>query len=182
MEMVVVMGIIALLMLLSASAFVLVRDQNIADQTAEELLSTIREAQNKAVSVSKNGELETKVWGVEVSSNNFSLIALSPENTTLAQTDIKSDVNPQNTTIKITDGNGATIDGAVAITYNTPFARSFSYNGTCAWVKSQRPTEEWEPVSSCDVLTGNEMYRFEIERNGHTTAVIIKANGDARIE
>jgi Tfp pilus assembly protein FimT len=68
--MVVVMGIAAVLTLLSATAFITVRDKALVDQTAENIVSDIRDAQNRAFSVELDGSDSTKAWGVKLNGGN----------------------------------------------------------------------------------------------------------------
>jgi hypothetical protein len=189
------MGIMAVMMLLSASAFLTIRDQYTVDQTAEELLTRIREAQNKAISISKDSAgNETKIWVLSVSNNNFDLVSFYDQGSNLLSFIEKDDLNPQSTNISAFEVTGtaeAPISGSSYVAFAAPFAKTYlladdsctGNDGGCEWVRSTRPTEEWEITSDQQALLDEtQSLKYVVQKGVHTTAVIIKANGDSYIE
>jgi len=186
-EMAVVMGIIGVLMLLSVSAFFSLREQSMVDQVTEELLSVIREAQNRATSISPDREgNDTKVWAVSVANNNFSLISLYDGGVTTE----RANISPQQTTISVS-GSGSTPIDSGHIAYASPFAEAYLLSNTlcsdgvlCNWSKSLKPTEEWElnPITVDNLLTGEEFLQFTVAMGNHNSKIIVRPNGDTEIE
>lgn len=210
-ELVVVMGIIAILMLLSASAFVLLRDQAEVDQTAETLVSTIRDAQNRAVSIMPNkNDIDAKVWAVSITMNDFSLSSIYGTGDNKLGTLIESSqINPQGTTITVERDNGRGTIAPISsgyIAFAPPFAKTYPLSNSlcnaannipakgavvtdpapsigCTWWPSTKPTEEWEIKNGGATLLGSsESLVVTIERNSASTKVIIGGNGDAVIK
>jgi type II secretory pathway pseudopilin PulG len=192
------MAIIAILMILSATAFLTIRDQVIVDSSAEEFLTAVREAQNRAISVTPDSDGNTtKVWAAFSDADNFNLLSLfglpteEPEYlTTFIE---KQNLNPQSTkiTINATNSGSSEVLTETYIAYASPFGKPYllknnscanAGNTICQWKKSSKPNEEWEVISSDVVVGGTDYIRVEFSRNEHVAAVIINSNGDARIE
>jgi prepilin-type N-terminal cleavage/methylation domain-containing protein len=148
-EMMIVMGIIALLLVLGAGGMIGANDDNIADETAQGILSQIRDAQTRAVSITKDSAGNpTKVWAVDIpavgctsfspppakletSLVSLSSIGASYLNTTYIEPAASTKVKPRGgVTICIqkikmdnTYEGFSTVSNAYA-TFSTPFARS----------------------------------------------------------
>lgn len=184
------MGIIAVLMLLSLTGFFVLREQAIVDQTAEGLLSSIREAQNRATSISPDrAGNDTKVWVVNVAGNNFSLISIFDNGSGGVTSYTESqNLNPQATSISI-GLSGGTTTGSASVAFTSPFAEAYLLSsgpciaGECSWSRSTKPTEEWEiAAGTASLVTGTNILTFNISRGTHTSKVIVESNGDSRIE
>lgn len=78
--MTVVMAIISILLIIGAPALVSARYQFMVDSVTEDIISTIRIAQNNAISI-KGGSscTDAKVWGVKIESNDYVLAHVCPD-------------------------------------------------------------------------------------------------------
>lgn len=193
------MGIIAILSILSASAFISARDQAIVTDATEQLLSSLREAQNRAISVTRGGVDETKVWGVIIdkNNNNFSLVYLDPK-----QPDAQSDINyfvketPNiNPDIAIeTEANGKIDIGNRYIWYASPFAKPYSTNwlcdgyagdgsGDCYWSEINSVPYDWAPSGSYNhLINANSYVKITISYKNKSHNIRINSKGDVYIE
>jgi prepilin-type N-terminal cleavage/methylation domain-containing protein len=171
-EVMVVMLIIAVLMLLSGKALRGVYNSYMADQIAEQVLTTIREAQNKSISV-YNGK---KVWAARIyvkkdtdTSSKLELLSYDLSGANLAvSTPIPETTTLKATTISLTRAYSAA--GSCQMTYSTdstvsftfafsaPFGKPYYFVGTsgqrdcadasagsnfCAWQKNANFLQDW---------------------------------------
>lgn len=139
--MVVVMVMIAVLLLLGAGALMATRTQFTVDGIAEDILSTIRDAQNRAVSIMDGpGVGTTKVWGVRLYDNGggsfqYRLVDFySSGGTDLSGSLQTAKTLPGGATleVKFRDGSGAvrslnTDQAGVLgyVSYSTPFGKAY---------------------------------------------------------
>lgn len=177
------MAVMALIALLTVGGSVSLRRQAEASDVAEKLLSTIRDAQNRAVSVQKYSGA-TKVWAFEVDSvgNFFRLNAFNEVGAELIATPLESFNLPSGVTVKsyYVGGNGVSaIDTSKRfIEFNSPFGRPFTSQNACAsngadaceWTKTD-PADEWVLVgggtgSTFVSNTAEEKIDFEITYDG----------------
>lgn len=182
--MVVVMAIIAVLSTLSASAFINARNQATVSDDAERLLSALREAQNRSISITKGkdtGTGETKAWGVALGENPaklvyFDNISIPPSSSLNMQTQEY---------ISLKSNLRVTTPSPSYIVYTAPFAKSYAMADsctppdTCSWVKTSNPTQDWAPDTSLDL---DESITIILTYNRSTQKIIVNEKGDAYLE
>ncbi len=181
-ELVVVMTIIAIISLISVSALLGSKKQAIVDSVAEELISTLRESQNKAISVMKGkiepsvASCETKVWGVLIENNNFNLISYKDCDGSTITSDLtlvteKINLAPYNTEIVV---NSTTVIDSLYVSYATPFGKAYMSQTESTWLEKLSPVKDWAP-SSLSPITEVEI---TIKSSEAERKIKIKQNGD----
>jgi prepilin-type N-terminal cleavage/methylation domain-containing protein len=169
-EMMVVMGIMALLAVLGIAAMMGTNDDNITEEAAQSILSAIREAQTKAISVTPDSAAPTphigKAWAVELNldaagnNNSYRLdnyylnagVLTSYPNSAVKT--LRSGIRVRVLRYDSTNALTATYsNGQNFVTFATPFARSYitlgssfvppSGSGFCTWSQSSRPEQDW---------------------------------------
>lgn len=174
-EVVVVMGIIAVLMLLGVGVFVSIRDQYIVDAATEEAITAVREAQNRAISFSQGSAGNTKAWAVNFSSSEgIRLRSLS--------------VDPENNEAIHSNEIGYGISRGVVISSNndhiyfaSPFGTTHLFNSECnSWLEDEEnPSHEFVP--SCgNTLTAPATISFSYK--GKSSSIVINGAGDVHAE
>lgn len=171
-EMMVVMGIIAVLALLGAGALLSARDSSYLDDSTELVLSTIRETQNKAMAIVDAPDLSqnqnTKVWGIKLSQSSLDVletVSYDKKNESGKLSSTEHPLDDNNYLSRLSSIEFGYIDGSelkhplsdisdkLYISFNTPFARPSAiqtYTCTegakkkCAWKQSDDPSEQWE--------------------------------------
>lgn len=194
-ELMVVMGIIAVLSLLGAGALLSARDSSYLDDSTELVLSTIRETQNKAMSIVDAPNLDTdestKVWGIKLSQSSSDVLETvsynrKNESGRLFSTEYPLDDNNYLSRLEKIEFGYIYIDeidkseheqllyGELYISFSTPFSRpSAIQNHTCterkrakcAWKQSDDPSEQWEIGS---VNTGYAISVFDKNNGGNS--------------
>lgn len=160
------MAIISILTLIGAGSLIAARDQYTVDNITEEMVSAIRDAQNRSISVSggHNG------WGVWIENQNK--IVLGRLSGAAVVEDSSKDIL-----------SGATITSSVtdAVFFMAPFGTPHLTSGTCdgAWGISQKPTKEYAPSTGC--TTGSEI-KYTIKHKGIESVVTVNKVGDIRID
>lgn len=201
------MGIIAVLMLLSASTFVLLRNQAEVNQTAETIISTVRDAQNRSISITPDkNDNDAKVWAVSVNSTDIKLLSLyaTPDNKLGTLAEDTQPLPPRMTIrIKRDPGDGTLVVVPSAhIAFAPPFAKSYLLASSlcntsvnlppkgapitdpaaslgCTWWPSKKPTEEWEIKNP---NSENSKVIITLSQGNASANIIIKSNGDTEIE
>lgn len=192
-EMIIVMSMIAILALMSVSSFVSSRYQTSVDAIAQEILSNIRDAQNRSVStVSGADGSVTKVWDYQINSatKDNSLHSWSVD----AVGDLVQHAENTNTnlssaaTIKITN-NGLPYADTINIAFASPFGRPYISNGSCDWkTDDTRPAQDWYVIASgCPTLVSSStradsVLRITITYNNYSKDIVVGANGDSYIQ
>jgi prepilin-type N-terminal cleavage/methylation domain-containing protein len=196
-ELVVVMAIIAILSILSASAFINARNQATASDATEQILSALREAQNRAISITKGSGLnnvqtsdETKAWGVRINGNAVELVYFdaAPNTTAVVMERLQN-----NGALRLT--NGVTINATLAgnstlpryVIYTSPFAKPYTLvtdSNAANWILDQNsPTLDWNPgIGGNGFSNQTDTIRINIQYRGATQAIIVNSKGDAYIE
>lgn len=165
------MGIIAIMLLIGVGTLIATRTQFAVDGIAEEMLSAIREAQNKSISVMEDSNptsgYTTKVWSVRLRQNgsvyeyvllgfdaynNGSSLSGYVENNSLKQLP-----NGATLTVSYPGAPGNTLNGNQGvlgwISYSSPFGKAYltkdSLTGTgtggCAWKGPNPPFRDYAP-------------------------------------
>lgn len=184
--MVVVMAIIAVLSTLSATAFINARNQATVSDDAERLLSALREAQNRSISITRGKDTdpdgETKAWGVALKGDSaelvyFDNISIPPSSSLIMQTQEPISLK---SSLQVTDPNPS------YIVYTAPFAKSYAMinscttpSDTCSWVKTSNPTQDWAPSTSLGL---DESITITLSYNNSTQKIIVNKKGDAYLE
>lgn len=199
------MSIMALISVLSVVALASLRTQADASATAEGLLTAIRDAQNRAVSVQQTGGT-TKAWMVSISKTG-QFYRLSPLNldgtgTTLTVNAPGTAITlPRGTTIKTYFVNGAgvaTEDSADRfVFFNAPFGKVSTSKNSCVssvdcnWMMTA-PADEWVLNSASPTTMGffsssnadtKERIKFEITYGSNLKInVVVNEKGESYIE
>ena len=204
-EIMVVMAIMAVLVTLTASALKSANNENVVEETTQNLLSQIREAQNRAMGVSGVGG--NKVWAVEIKKNGtdygFNLVNYqNVSGTTLSIGGTLARYSDKRVKIMTSIDSGGTSDNAY-LAYSSPFSRFYGTidsNGcisgvNCEWNKSVRYEEDWEAVeksgSGYDDMIGlnknpDRAMRILLSFNNGSgqpsRVIVVLSSGDAYIE
>ena len=195
------MGMIAVLTLISVAALLSSQTQNMVDSMTQNILSNIRDAQNRSVSTTPGTSVATaKVWAYQVGP----VTATDTANSLYTYSNISGiglDAKPEATNtafnsaakISITK-DGVSYGNTANIAFASPFGMVYisdgSNYGACAWkTKDTRPAQDWfiESNSGCGSLispTQNSDSQLEITVTYKTISrkVIVRANGDSHIE
>lgn len=174
-EMVVVMGIAAVIMLIGVGAFVMVRNQYLLDAKVEATITAIRDAQNRAIASMKVNDENPKAWGVSFKNG-------SPDQISLFYTDGATRTSAE----EILESGGAVGIGLINpdfgtdtgnIIFTSPFGNSYLIAGSCNLVLSNKPTKEYIPDGSCTTYDemvislsfGNQSQSITVNRRGDVT-------------
>ena len=205
-ELIVVMAMIAILTLISVSALLSSRTQNTVDSMAQDILSNIRDAQNRSVSTVSGTAGPAKVWAYQIKFNSGtsswdnSLYTYSedrPPNGKL-QGQIESTNTPFNPAATISimkDGTLYNGDGKVVnIAFASPFGRPYISDGSnannCRWqYLDSRPAKDWFIDSVCSNLSSpatatatSSPLTIVVSYGNMNRSVIVGASGDAYIQ
>lgn len=177
-ELAVVLAIAVSLMGVSASGFISARNQFMVDAVAEELASTIREAQNKAIAIEKsNPGVSTKVWGVEINGvNNFKLVPCNLIGSSLSCDRGGGDLSPY-PAIDIQDQGG--------VYFSTPFARANVNDEAITdsnWQEDATSvSREWVPAVAL-MLPNSGSGDIRVGSGASQKIVHINSKGDVNVE
>lgn len=211
-ELMVVMSIIAILSLLGMGAFITIRNNSEVDKAAEEILSTIRQAQNNSLAVKKDPKNNnSKVWSTYIgtkddSVNNKNSVGLvsfytpSGNPNVLNKCDSSDGCLPltkfSKVDITISNDLGSTYPYGY-ISYATPFANNTllfgldCLNARCSWTtNTKKPTKEWfvitEGVPEVSSINNNSTQKMHIiikSINGkYSREIVVSNNGDAYLQ
>jgi prepilin-type N-terminal cleavage/methylation domain-containing protein len=209
-EMMVVMGIMAVLAVVGATAMMGANDDNISEEATQNILTAIREAQTRAISVTPDNASPahiSKAWAVELNldsagnSNSYRLDSFYYNGASLsnypnsALLPLRSGIR-----VKITRKNssGATVgtpqtSGQSFIAFATPFARAYTTLGSnmipgsapCVWTKSTRPEEDWGVPTACTSSinsSSTDYVLIEVTfKNRVTRNIRVNSNGDSYV-
>lgn len=162
-----VMAIIAVLMMIAASALFAVRDQAAADQAAEGAINSVRDAQNKAISFTKGTGENTKAWGVFFDADNDSIKLISVDS---------SGTNNEEETAEIDAAVDISVVNGDHVYFASPFATAYLCDGGANnWQESNNPSREYEPTD-CVVSSSDIEVIFSF-RNAESRVIIDKWGG-----
>lgn len=197
------MGIIATILAFGMGGFVSTRNQYLTDSAAEEIVISIRSAQNKAIAVERdqNGAA-TKIWGVKINNIGHHLISLVPlgannvQETATSYAMIKAPTGVQ-VDVQYGDPNSLTSPDSLYVFFVNPFGTGYispnimTGSSVCFWINngpSQKITHEFYPngVASCDFAStetrSNYVARITLSRGNGSSVVVVSPNGDTSIE
>lgn len=161
------MGVVAVLAALTVTAFSSARNQSVASDATEQLLSAIREAQNRSISITKGKSTnpvteDTKAWGVKMNTNAAWLVyfdaqSVPPSTSNVVMRTQESLPLYPGVSLRMTHYDKSTnitySDVSRYIVYSTPFAGPYTMTDTPAtclttWAEASVPTKEWRPASA----------------------------------
>jgi prepilin-type N-terminal cleavage/methylation domain-containing protein len=175
-EMAVVMAIASILMVLGVGALRAVRNDSILDARIEEAISTVREAQNRAISFSKweqDPTLNVNVWGSTFQGAGINLTAVVNSGT--ANNQVRPSAGPSGF-VATNNGGGSLI----VVYFVPPFGKSYIFNNHCnIWTVSNLPTKEYVPASSCVQLASA---RITYTYGGLSRSFNINGQGEIKVE
>lgn len=171
-EMMVVMAIIALLSALGLSALFSINNNNTTDRAVEETISVIREAQNKAISVSSDpgGLTIPLAWGFRIDSTTKKVTTFYIKND-----NSKTEVS-YGTPLDYPTMTSVNVTGDSYHVFTAPFGKYYSSNvDPSGWnVNSQRP---YDIIPAGITAAGSTTIVFDYRNSKRD--VNINANGDA---
>lgn len=188
----VVMGIIAVLSILGVSAWLSLKSDSIAENAAESVLSSITEAQNKAIAISSDTSatetLQPKVWSIKVNpvTKDLSFVSYKEESGSLvlfSEKSIKSDYIKSLTSISTGVFNGSTCAGGSSVlyvNYSTPFGFYYADQNSNNYIPGG-----WTPVSpvgnwKLSTPLSSKMC-ISLAYQGKTRIVVVQQNGDVYV-
>jgi prepilin-type N-terminal cleavage/methylation domain-containing protein len=207
-ELLVVMAIIAVIFAIGVGAFINARDYSTLEESAQSLLSTIRDAQNKAVGVDVTGVVSDptktpKIWNVEVkagsvgNSPQFSIFSSYANGATLTASTTKTTTTPvTNISLSLVGTGGAIINNGssdtIRISYSSPYGKAYICTqtpGTCSWQASSRPENDWEIPSGylssayvSEVNNQDMSLQITITYKNLSKTITVKSNGDSNVD
>lgn len=176
-ELVVVMGIIAVISTWGVAALLNVRNEGLVDRATEETISAIREAQNKAISISStSGGVIPVAWGLYVDGNTSSI---KPFYVTYAAS-TGTIVYPAGESIKYTGlsiSTGMSIETPTSRYYffTTPFGEYYT-NSLVPASWSLNTSRPFDAIPAGSAPT--EASRITITYKNSSSTVIVATNGD----
>lgn len=200
-ELVVAMGIMSVLMLLGVSGMLNARTHVELDQIAEEIVTTLREAQNNSVAIRSGSCANTaKVWGVQFkkSTSEVKLISLCQDPTDPTQLTI---VTERTNNYNDIDFDLNETSDSLFVTYAVPFAEAYVFttntNGCapggagCSWSQTNSPTGDWQLITGADTplylhkrsqsITGD--YSLTLNYKGNLDRkILINSTGDITLD
>lgn len=185
-EMMVVMTIIAILAVVGIAALTNINSGNVVDRATEEIVTTIRESQNKAISVANNpgaGAIPS-AWGVQIDPitkriESFVLVDQTPtqtNNKTVLKT-VYSSVDPSITSVL----ENVTIDtgGDNTFFYVTPFGKFYTTSNFSSLTWSSNAQRPYDLLPSNRVANKTEV---TITYRNNTKTVVVEKNGDVQVK
>jgi type II secretory pathway pseudopilin PulG len=169
--MVVVMGIISLISTMGVGYLVSSRDQYIIDSATEELVSTIRDVQNRSISIVGGNA----GWGVKTNGDGTQIKVFY----------IKEDGSTHeaaNETIDLFKGIEVNqLSPNKNINFMSPFGTTYISAGDCNgnWGPSNKPSGELEPKTGCDIY---DLVELNIDYKSYTTKIRVNKEGDIKVE
>ena len=174
-EIMVVMSIIAILALLGVSALLGINNANMVDKATEEIVTDIRDSQNKAISVANATATVIPVaWGYQINPSTKQVTPFYIETGAFTKKDLDTTTYGQMDSITI---NGA--DNPIYIIYAAPFGKFFATS-----VAPNGWTNNWSysPVRPKDAIlsVASETYPININLSyrNNTKTITIAENGD----
>lgn len=183
-EVTVVMGIMALLSILAVAAILLVKKTSLTDQAAEEILSEIRDVQNKSISVEYAPDKVTlpEVWGISISSvdKTMKIFYITDEGSYTSIHNVKTITYNYLASISI---NSGAITDYYAM-YSTPFGRYYGAtkscgdNTGCSWVQNTIVPHDYIYPSLSGGLI-NSQVNIILQSSNYSREIIVSAKGEA---
>lgn len=188
-EMMVVMTIIALLSVLGLGALFQARNGEIVEESAQNILSAIREIQNKAVAVEAVSGKVPVVWTLELYSNSYEIISVDKDlnrsgtsTTTILPTVTFTLKKP----LPLVDTSVTTS----SISFSAPFGKPYICDGQCYWEPSSRPENDFEiktanvPIEKYISFTNNSDWKLQIhlDYKNNTRDIYVESDGDSYVK
>jgi hypothetical protein len=161
------------------------------DAEARNLLDTIRETQNKSISVVRNkNNLPPLSWSLKVRANGYDIASYDNSTGSIKNAGTESSKSfGGGVTLKAVKVNGLNRTDTTLplyVDYSAPFGRLYVVGSTgdcggadaCTWVKNESQTGDYKPSVSPLILNDNKIY-FEIGNSKYKRTVWLNTNGDA---
>jgi len=196
-EMLIVLGIIAILGLISEGALLANRNYQRLAGPVEEIVSLMREAQNRSISIVKDGEY-TKAWEFKLDGATYSIKALNSDSGNLVESPTAtpdSDIGnlPDGTAVNVSYSTGPSNNySTFYATFSTPFARTYlgstapaDLSGNCTWNDGgelrTRPAKDWYIDPLCTTVLSPAapgIATIDLTFKGNKITVTVNTNGD----
>lgn len=162
------MGIIAFITLIGAYALISARDYYTLDAATEEVITAVRDAQNRSVSFMQGTGESTKVWGIFFNNdaNQVEYVSIREG----SEGDIE-----EGTVEEIDSRITISTTGGDHVYFASPFATTYLMNECGTWEPSSKPSQEFEPTCT-DSEDGP--ITITLEYNGNIQTVTINEKGD----
>ncbi len=202
-EMMVVMGIMAIMTMVGAFALLSAKDAGMVDSAAENLLNSIQEAQNKAIAIDSEADAIPKIWALNINKSTKSTKLVSykekpctPTSSLATSTakDIQNDELTRMNSVTYEAYNGSnwsTLSSGndLFIDFSTPFGWAYATTNTtdnlatgCHW-KSNTPINDYSLIDSANnVFSTRSAIRIKLTYKNVTKYVVVQKNGDAYIQ
>jgi prepilin-type N-terminal cleavage/methylation domain-containing protein len=178
-EIVVVMAIAALLITLGAGGLFALRAQYTLDAATEELVSYVRDAQNRAISVADGA----MAWGVtcrNINATTCDAINLAKVSG-IAPTYINTNIYPLPPGATLTWGSNS----IKSVYFAAPFGTTnFSIIKECTynmWIDAGMPSKEKKVGTACYPTATSGDLSFTLSYRGQTKLININKNGDISV-
>lgn len=174
-----VVGIIATITLFGASALIEARERYILNSVVEETVSTIRDMQNRAISVAEG----RSAWGFRFNQGSTAIEVFDIEEVQGTGGSIFRTNLRENETEILASGTQITQNPTgdnINIIFVAPFGTSYLASGGCQgqWRESLRPSLEIEPISPCQIH--NEA-TFTISYQEKSAQITVNRRGDIEV-
>lgn len=210
-EMMVVLSMLAVLSIITVGGMRGANDENYAEEVAQGILTSVRDAQTRAVSISKDkGGNVTKVWSAVVQAGSgssayyrlrsyyLSNSGLTSLDSTYVEYTVTSRPGITITMNRISDNLNLGSSAYAYINYSTPFARPnivYNLDGNfitanrscpCCWAQSTRPEMDWSIADTCAntkiMRPSNEGILITVKYKNAKKVVRVYSDGDAYIQ
>lgn len=176
-ELMVVISIIAVTLLFSISALINITSNNIVDRAAQEIVTAIREAQNKSISVASDpltpSVATPLAWGVYVNAGTKSAQPFYLEATSKTY-------KPFGTSLDYSSLKTLSITGDKYYFFTTPFGKYYSKNNFPAPADlGPNPRRPYDIIPS--TIDTKQSTITLVYRNSAKT-IIIETNGDVHVQ
>jgi Tfp pilus assembly protein FimT len=181
------MAIIATLAALGVGALISSRGSSQADAVADELVSTIRNAQSNSIAIKDGGcsgsEGSTKLWGVKINDtnnqNNFGLVYVCGTGdvggTTTVEKSSSTQLSPYPSNVTINTNGG--VENSVY--FSSPFGQGYTFNGSLntatPWQFSGHVQQDWTPNGTTPYTSS---FTIRVQAGNYYHDVTIQPNGD----
>lgn len=206
-EIMVVMAIMAVMSVLGILAMLTINNGVIADQVAENTLSQIREAQNKALSVASTTTTVDGVptqtipvaWGVTLTQGDDSVATITPfyiwnskdpldsdARDSFKQVNLNADTNTSSFGFKSIKGGDGSTYSTVSLIYAAPFGKYYASSsgipcGSDGGLCISAGTRPYNLQLDSDNDISTNVLNFQLIFRGSTKTITVQASGEAGI-
>jgi prepilin-type N-terminal cleavage/methylation domain-containing protein len=190
-EMMVVMGIMAVLSVIGIGTILSTRGTAEIDSLAQGLLDQIRETQNRSMAITKNSSGDIPVvWGLRIRADGYDVLSYYPDKgngNKITPSGYQSSVNfTGNTSITINKNGSPLGNGQTYLDYTSPFGKLYfstwkcgEVGVTCVWNKNKNLTGDYEPSTGSLLSNSTETMSFVISDGKNSKTITVTGNGDS---